>query len=166
MFQIGERVIYGSHGVCQIVTVEERVIDRKRIKYLVLEPLAQQGSRYMVPCENPTALSKLRRLMTREELEALLSSDVVRQDHWIADENTRKQRYKELILGGDREALLGMIHTLHHHKKQQIEQGRKFHQCDENFLNDAQKLLTEEFSLVMDIDPSCVGAYILEALEK
>ena len=166
MFQVGERVIYGSHGVCQIVSMEERIIDRKRIHYLVLESLAQPGSRYMVPSENPVALLKLRRLMTREELQTLLKSEVIRHDHWIVDENTRKQRYKELINSGGREALLGMIYTLHHQKKQQLELGRKFHQCDEAFLNDAQKLLTEEVSLVMGIDPSCVGAYILESMEE
>lgn len=166
MHQIGERVLYGCHGVCQIISMEERVIDRKRVNYFVLEPINQQGSRYMVPSDNPIALSKLRPLLSREELEALLASEEVRQDRWIPDENTRKQKYKELITSGDRAALLGMIHALHQHKKNQIELGRKFHQSDENFLNDAQKLLTAEFSLVLQIEPENVGRFILDALEK
>ena len=30
MYQIGDRVLYSSHGVCQIVSTQERVIDRNR----------------------------------------------------------------------------------------------------------------------------------------
>lgn len=164
MFEIGEYVIYGSHGVCKIASMEERVIDRKCVNYYVLEPKSQQGSRYMVPSENPVAMSKVRKILTREELDNLFQSDQVRQFQWITDENTRKQKYKELITGADRAALLGMIHVLHQHKKEQIEVGRKFHQCDENFLNDAQKLLREEFSLVLQINPDCVEQYVLDAL--
>ena len=166
MYQIGDRVIYGCHGVCEVIAMEERLIDHKRINYFVLEPLSQNESRYMVPSENKAAVAKLQKLMTREELDALLASEGVRKDQWIPDENTRKQRYKELITGGDRAALLGMIYALHQHKSRQISLGRKFHQCDENFLNDAQKLLEAEFSLVLQIEPECVGKYILEALEK
>lgn len=166
MYQIGDQVVYGSHGVCRIVAQEERVIDRKHIQYFALEPLNQPGARYLVPSENPVALSKMRHLISREELDALLTSDRTCADCWIADENTRKQRYRELITSGDRAALLGMIHSLHRHKKTQLEAGRKFHLCDENFLNDAQKLLTAEFALVLQIEPSQVPEYILAAMEK
>lgn len=164
MYQIGQRVLYGCHGVCEIVSMEARVIDRKNVKYFVLEPINQQGSRYLVPSESPVALSKLRPLLSRQELDALLASEEVRRDQWITDENARKQKYKELITGGDRAALLGMIRSLHLHKKMQQESGRKFHQCDENFMNDAQKLLTAEFALVLQIEPSEVTEYILDAI--
>ncbi len=166
MFQIGDRVVYGIHGICRILDQEERQVERKRIKYFALEPLDQPGTRYYVPAENPVALAKLRHIISREELEALLSSAEIRKYCWITDENQRKQRYRELIIGGDRSALLAMIHTLHQHKKEQVAAGRKFHLCDENFLRDAQKLLEAEFSLVLEIQPSEVGAYILSAFES
>lgn len=166
MFQVGDQVVYGSHGVCRIVGEEERLIDRKRIRYFALEPASQPGTRFLVPSENPAALAKLRHLISREELDALLSSPEVRESCWIADENARKQRYRELIVSCDRVALLRMIHTLHAHKRKQIESGRKFHLCDENFLHDAEKLLTAEFSLVLNIDPSEVKGYILSELER
>jgi len=52
------------------------------------------------------------------------------------------------------------------HKRQQIEAGRKFHQCDENFLRDAQKLLSDEFALVLGISKESVADYIRNALEQ
>ena len=164
MFQVGEHVLYGIHGVCRITATEERTVDRKRVSYLVLEPLEQAGARYLIPTHNEAALSKLRPVMSRQQLEQLLSSDEVRFNVWIEDENLRKQRYRELISSGDRLALLQMICSLHNHKKAQSEAGRKFHLCDENFLRDAERLLNEEFSLVLGIEQNLVSAYVCNAL--
>ena len=166
MFQLGDHVLYGIHGICRITDVEERTVDRKQVRYFVLEPLEQAGARYLIPTHNEAALSKLRHVMMRDELEALLRSDAVRQDAWIEDENARKQRYRELIVSGDRTALLQMIRSLHAHKSKQEIAGRKFHLCDENFLRDAQRLLEAEFSLVLGIAKDQVASYIICALEE
>lgn len=36
MFQSGDQVIYGIHGMCRIIELETRKIDRKLIEYYVL----------------------------------------------------------------------------------------------------------------------------------
>lgn len=166
MYQLGDQVVYGIHGVCRIIDTEIRSVDRKKVEYFVLEPREQPGARYYIPTQNQAALSKLRPLLSRAQLEALLESSDTRQDCWVADEGRRKQRYRELINSGDRAALISMVRTLHRHKADQIAAGRKFHLCDENFLRDAEKLLTSEFSLVLDMAPADAVAYIKEALEK
>ena len=117
MYQIGDRVLYSSHGVCQIVSTQERVIDRRRIEYFVLEPIGQPGCQFLIPSGNPAVLAKLRPLLTKDELDAMLHSEEVHQDFWISDENARKLRYKELISSADRTAILGMVYTLNLHKK-------------------------------------------------
>ncbi len=166
MYQIGDRVVYGIHGVCRIVEIEQRTVDRKQIDYYVLEPAEQAGARYLVPMHNQAAVNKLRPVLTREELDALLQSDAVRSQEWIEDENRRKQLYRELITSTDRAALIRMVAALHQHKVQQQSAGRKFHLCDENFLRDAQRVLDAEFSLVLGIEPGQVGSYICEAMEQ
>lgn len=160
MFQQGSLVVYGIHGVCRILGTEIRRVDRSSVEYYVLEPVKQSEDRYYVPSQNPAAVSKMRPLLSKEQLDALLSSSEVAKDAWIADENQRKQRYRELITSGDRAALLSMVKALHIHKEEQVAQGRRLHLCDENFLRDAENLLGGEFSLVLGIAPSEVGAYI------
>lgn len=164
MYQTGNLVVYGIHGVCRIVELEERTVDRKRVQYYVLEPLEASGARYLIPTHNEAAVAKLRPVMSREALEEMLRSENVREDAWIADENQRKQHYRELINSGDRAALVRMVSTLHRHKAAQSAAGRKFHLCDDNFLRDAEKLLSSEFSLVLGIEPSQVGNYVLTAM--
>lgn len=166
VLQVGADVVYGIHGVCTIIDIEKRVINRKKLEYYVLEPKEQPGSRFYVPTHNEAAVAKLRPLLTAVQLEELLRPNFFQQDPWITDENARKQKYRELINSGDRGALMSMIRALYAHKEAQMAAGRKFHLCDENFLRDAQKLLSAEFSLVLGIPQSEVNAYIASRLAE
>jgi CarD family transcriptional regulator len=59
MYEIGEKVLYGVHGICRISDMEERIVDRVKRQYLVLEPVDQAGAKFYVPTHNAAALSKL-----------------------------------------------------------------------------------------------------------
>ena len=164
MFCQGDQVMYGIHGICRILTLETKKVDRKAIEYYVLEPVDQPGARFYIPTQNPAAVAKLRPMITRQQIDALLCSEDARSGQWIADENQRKQYYKELIVSADRAALVRMIHTLHKHRQEQQAAGRKFHLCDENFLRDAEKLLSTEFAIVLGIAQDEVGDYIKKSM--
>lgn len=164
MYQSGEYVLYGIHGVCRVVGTEKQLINRKRTEFLVLEPLAQNESRFYLPTQNPTAMGKLKSVLSREEMLELLSSEQIREDCWIREENQRKQYYRDLISSGDRTALLQMVSSLYRYKDEQMAAGRKFHQCDDNFLRDAEKLLSSEISLVMDFSPEEARDYLRSQL--
>lgn len=164
MYQVGDQVVYGIHGVCRVVDLEERVIDRKRVSYLALEPVGQDGSRYLVPTHNQVAMAKIRKMLSPEELKHLLASDEIRVDGWIRDENQRKQVYREKISSGDRAVLMQLICTLYRHKAEQLASGKKVHQCDENFLRDAEKLLAGEIAIVMEMEFPQALSFLREQL--
>lgn len=166
MLQVGSQVVYGVHGVCNIIGTEVRTVDRKNVEYFILQPNDQRGAQFYVPAHNQAALSKLRPLLTKTELESLLESCEAIQDCWIPVENLRKQRYKELINSADFAAIINMIRLAHHHREEQLAAGRKFHLCDENFLRDAKKLLASECSVVLGIPLADVSAYLNNKLMK
>lgn len=83
MFEIGEWVLYGIHGVCRVAGTEKQLVNRKRTEFLVLEPMTQNESRYFLPTGNPTAMAKLRRVLSAEDMKALLTSEEIREDAWI-----------------------------------------------------------------------------------
>lgn len=151
MFQVGDSVIYGAHGVCRIAAREIRRVDRKNLTYLVLEPFDKGSSRYYVPVHNEAAMSKVRSVLSRQEMENLIHSESVREDGWIRDENKRKQSYKELIVSGDREKLLRSIHSIYRRREALTATGRKIHLCDDNFLRDAEKMMTSEIAATLDM---------------
>ena len=166
MYEIGQQVLYGIHGECRIIDIESMRFGKARAKYYTLEPVEQPGARFYIPVENEAAVAKLRPLLSREELLELLHSGEVQNAPWIADENQRKLRFRELINSGDRAQLMGMIGALHRHRKAQNAAGRKFHQSDENFLHDAEKLLNAEFAQVFGLDVKEVNSFLLRELEN
>ena len=166
MLQVGSQVMYGIHGVCNVIGTEMRTIDRKSVEYLILEPNDQPGACFYVPAHNPVALSKLHPLIAKEEMEMLLESVEGNQANWITSENLRKQKYKELINNVDRAEIIGMIRLLHDHKAAQLAAGRKFHLCDENFLRDARKLLASECVVVLGLSRNEVTDYLNIKLMK
>lgn len=165
MYQAGEWVLYGSHGVCRVIGTEKQLVNRKRTQYLVLEPRNQSESRFYLPTENASALSKLQPVLSREDLLDLIASERVREDAWISEENLRKQYYRELIGSGDRTALMRMVRSLYRYRAAQIAAGRKFHQSDDNFLRDAEKLLASEIALVLELSTEAARNYLREQLK-
>lgn len=166
MYQIGDQIVYGIHGVCNVVDEEKRMIDKKMVTYLVLEPVVQTGSRYLVPMHNKAAMAKLRKMLSQTQIQELLSSPEMHENCWIRDENQRKQTYRELISCGDWQKLLSMVNTLYLHKAEQTAAGKKCHLCDENFLRDAEKLLSNEISIVMGIPTEESRTYLKTQLKR
>ena len=165
-FQRGDRVVYGVQGVCRIVDVECRKVDHKMVEYFVLAPCGQGDARYYVPMHNQIAVSKMRRLLTAGELEALLTSEEVKRDCWIPEEHQRRDRYRTLIAQGTCGELLGMIRCLHRQRQLQLEAGRKFHLCDENFLKDARRVVSNEVAQILEVSTAEAEEYLRTRLEN
>lgn len=166
MYQVGEYVLYGIHGVCKITGTQQRVIDRKAREYLVLEPVAKNDTLFFFPTDNPTAMGKLKPLLSEKDIRNLLTSDTVRSDCWIPEENLRKLRYRNLVASCDRTELLQMVGSLYRHQETQSASGKKIHQCDENFLKDAEKILTSEICFVLQIPESGAKDYLRKTMMK
>lgn len=165
MYSVGDRVVYGIHGICRIDHIEQRKVDKKMVSYFVLVPQDNGKTQFFVPVHNEAALAKIRPLVSREYVNSLLNTPSVFADCWIPEENLRKQRYKEIIGCVDFDAALQMVCTLHRHRLQQLESGKKFHMCDENFLRDAQRLVEAELSVVLEIPPVEVFPYLQQYLK-
>lgn len=162
MYQIGQKIVYGACGVCRVA--EEKEESGKA--YLVLEPEGQVNSRYYVPVNHPTAMKKLHPMLTREEMEKLFSFARNNNAAWIADENQRKQLYRELITGSDRQRLVGTMCTLYRYKASRAAEGKKCHVCDNLFLKDAERLLAGEISAVLEMSLEQAKNYLRSQLSR
>ena len=109
MFSQDDILLYGAHGPCRYLGLEERRVNGKRQAFYVLEPLARAETRFLIPTENPTAVGKIRRLPSKPEVERMLASERARAYSWEADENKRKNLYRALLSGTDRAGLVSMI---------------------------------------------------------
>lgn len=164
MFGNNETIIYGSQGVCKITEIAEKTYDGHTKQYYTLRPLYNDTSVLYVPVDNPSLTGKMHRVLSAAEIHALIDSIPQEGALWIEDERERKIAYKEMLERGDRRELVGMIKALYLHQKQQQAKGRRLHVADEKFFKTAEKILYDEFALVLDIEPDQVLPFLLKKM--
>ncbi|WP_040197362.1 CarD family transcriptional regulator [Candidatus Soleaferrea massiliensis] len=164
MYEINDTVLYGGHGVCRIVEIEERDLCGNRMEYYILKPVYDEKSTVFVPVHNEALTTKMRRILSVDEIYALIASMPNEDSKWIENENERKEKYREIISCGDRIQLIRAIKALYQHQQEQQARGRKLHLADERFFKEAEKMLYDEFALVLHIKPEQVFPFIQEQI--
>ena len=83
MFKVNDVVVYGSQGVCEIISIEEQKIGGETKKYFVLKPKNDKGATFYVPTWNEKAWGKMRKVMTKKDVDALIDSMPNKTPTWI-----------------------------------------------------------------------------------
>ena len=164
MFQINDTVLYGAQGVCRITEITRRAVDGRQIDYYVLKPLFNKGGTLLVPMGNAALLSRMRPVLSREELHGLIGALAQKTSPWIENENERKEKYRQALTSADRLDLLCLLRALYEHRQTLLGLGKKVHAIDERFCKDAEKIVCDEFSYVLDIERDQVTPYIQTCL--
>ena len=165
MFKINDVVVYGSQGVCEIVDIEKKKIEGVSRSYFVLKPKADSGAIFYVPTWNEKAWGKMRKVMTKETVDALIDSMPNKTPVWIANENERKEAYRKILASGDHAAIISMVQALFTHKKEREAEGKRLHMSDEHFMKDAEQILYSEWQYVLNVDKAGLIDYIFGRVE-
>lgn len=161
MFNTNQVVLYGSNGVCKITDITQKKIGNISIEYYVLKPMCSNTSTLFVPTQNEQLVGKMRNIMSETEIRGILKQLPDIEAVWIDNKNDRFVACKEIISGGDCCKLVKLIRILHNHEEKQLSKGKKLHIADERFLKEAEKMVCDEFSLVLDVDRDKVLSMIL-----
>jgi len=165
MFQIGQTVLYGMEGVCTIEERQKMKVGHTRAFYYVLRPVFRPNSTIFVPEDNEALLSKMRPVLSREEIAQILHDAPEQELDWVEDPNERKTEYQIILLSGNRLLIIRMIYALMQHREKLQKHGKHLRSADEQLLRDAQKLLHDEFALVLNISQNEVPDYIRAQIE-
>ena len=165
MYSTGDTVVYGTQGVCRIEGTQTKRIRGEYVEYLVLRPVYDQNSTVFVPKKNEKLMTKMRDILSAEEIYNIIQELPEKDPIWIEDDNIRKSKYQEMIDEGNRRKIMLIIKTLYRHRIEQEEKGRRLHQADEFILKQAEKLLHDEFALVLEIKPEEVVPFIMQQID-
>ena len=165
MFKVNDVVVYGSQGVCEITGIECQKIGGESKEYFVLKPKNDSKAVFYVPTWNEKAWGKMRKLITKTAIDALIDSIPTNSPTWIANENERKETYKKILAAGDQAAIISMIQALFYHKKEREAEGKRLHMSDEHFMKEAEQILHNEWQHVLNVDKSGLIAYIQERIK-
>ena len=151
MFHVNDVILYSSQGVCEIVAIEEKVINGIKKTYYVLKSVSENGATIFAPTDNEIVQKKMRKLLSEAEIHALIDSMPNEKPVWIANEAERRECYKNILASGDHLELIKMIKAIYLHKQELEANKKRLHVSDERFFKDAEQMLYNEFQYVLKL---------------
>lgn len=164
MFKVGDYVVYGNTGVCQIEDIGPLSIGSKDKEYYTLVPVYGRNSKLYTAVDSDKVV--IRPIMTRQESDALIDEmdniDTLR----IGDEKKREEIYKETMRTCDCKEWVRIIKTLYTRKMDRLSRGKKVTSSDERYLQMAEENLFGELAFSLQIPKEKVGEFISEKIGK
>lgn len=159
MFSVNDTIMYGNYGVCRIADIRPEKFGREERMYYVLKPAEDQTSTIYCPVDIDR--EKFRRLLSAEEIYALVDAVPTFEEEWIEDDQERQAKFQETLRHGDHEALVRLVRTLYAHREARRRSGRKFHNADQKIMKEAEGILCSEFAHVLHLRQEEVLPFIV-----
>lgn len=163
MFEIGEYVVYGNKGVCQIKSIgpiDMPGVSKDRI-YYTMNQVYMRGSTIFTPTDS----DKLRKVLTESEAKNLIDGIKAIEPDWIRDDKEREKLYTETLRTANCKALCEMMIDLYRRRKRRLADGKKATSTDERYFHAAEDILCGELGIALGIKKDDVKKHIMESVE-
>lgn len=165
MFSVGDYIIYGVEGVCQVEQAGKLNVaglDKNR-EYYRLRPFYHGGTIY-TPVDGRAVM---RPVITRAELEALLPSlrTLPPLDDVPADSRAAGEYYRTVLLRHDCLTLLRLCRTLYTKQAALAASRRSVSSTELRSWKMAEEMLYGEFGFALDMPPAQVKSFLMEQMQ-
>ncbi len=165
MYEVGDRIIYGAAGVCEIEAVGPIDLPgaKKDVDYYTLSPVYEKGQIFA-----PVDTSVFTRpVLTRDEALSLIRGIPDIEENIFDDSNPREldERYRGCMKSGNCTDLLRLIRAVYAKRRRAAGRGRRLGQVDERNIKKAEELLHNELACALGIRPDEVRDFIAGMLE-
>ena len=165
MYQVKDYVVYGSTGVCQIIDIRHEDFggsgDRE---YYVLSSVFGNKLQTYIPTDNIGAV--MRPIMTKDEALELINIIPDIESEWIPDDNERKAMFSDVLQACDPNRLIQLVKMLYARQQDLLTLGKRLTNVDGEALKSAEKLLYDEYALILNIQPDQVFLTIFSGIEQ
>ncbi|MBO5060334.1 MAG: CarD family transcriptional regulator [Clostridia bacterium] len=166
LYQKGDYIRYAAAGVCLIEDIKkiDYTHSHKPQDFYVLKPVAASGSTIYVPLANEELTAKMRYILNHGEIDSLIESMKNEKIEWIDDRKERTESFKAVIKRCEPQELLRLVSCIYLKKQEFAENGKKLSATDDSILSQAETLIENEFSFVLNLSGGQVGEYIRQKL--
>lgn len=158
MYKIGDLLIYKKE-LCRVEEIKNKYI--KDIDYYVLKLLTDESLTIQIP----TNSNLIRNLITKEEIEKIISNipniEVIKSN----DKNLEHE-YKALMQSGTHEDLIKIIKTTYLRNKERLDNNKKTTDKDNNYFNQAESYLYNEFATVLGMAYEETKEYVINKVNQ
>lgn len=166
MYQVGEKIIYGSNGVCVIDEIKmiELPHSEGEKAYYVIKPV-YQDCKISVPVDTKVFM---RPVITADEANALLDNipNMDAEPYYNSALRQLQEHYELKLSTHSCVDLVELTMSLYHKKKKTEEQKRKFGAIDDRYMKRAEDLLFGELSAALEIPKTEVKDYIANRVKQ
>ncbi|SCY44565.1 CarD family transcriptional regulator [Butyrivibrio sp. INlla14] len=164
MLNIGECVIYGSHGLCKVreILVPSFLERGKEKQYYMMISAVDAGSVLYVPVEG--AEDKIREVISADYAEGLIDDIEGTPEIELPEGKKAEPAILDIIKRNVAEEMMGLVKALRRIKATREAEGKKFAMLNEKYLNMAEKLLYTELAFSLETEKDVVKRRVLEEL--
>lgn len=155
MFKVDDYIMYGMTGVCKVIDItNEKVVNGDKREYYVLSPIHHDNTIIKIPLDNNKI--PMRKIISKGDITSLISDMHNMDTLWIDDEKKRNNQFKIMLKSGKCEELIKLISNKRYAKST----SKKLNKADKEIIKEAERLLNEEFAIILNISPNEVNSYI------
>ncbi|MEE3470678.1 MAG: CarD family transcriptional regulator [Butyrivibrio hungatei] len=164
MLNVGDCVIYGSHGLCKVrdILVPAFLEKGNEKQYYMMVSAVDAGSVIYVPVEG--AEDKVRDVMSADDAEELICEieDVDELD--LPDGKKAEPEITGIIKRNIADEMMSLVKSLHKIKAMREAEGKRFAALNEKYLNMAEKLLYTEMAFSLKTEKETIKDRVIEVL--
>lgn len=164
MFEIGEYVHYSAAGVCQVSAITTMSLGGEEKPYYELHPIYEPGRTIYTAVG--TEAPRMRRILTKEEADQLISEIPKITGLWVPEEKHRESQYKDALKTGECTNWIRVIKTVYVRRLERESGGKHITATDERYLKMAEDKLYGELALALGKKKNDMEAYITSEIEK
>ncbi len=164
MYRIGDKVVYGQTGVCEVVDIcEKAFIKNQKREYYVLKPYNLENNTIYAPVNDNKVF--MRELITKNEAEELIESIPSIVERLAQSEEITKEDYIAKINNHSLEELVELTAIIYSKKLSVVKMKKRLNAIDEKYMKIGENLLFGELSAVLGIPNDSVQNYIEDKLK-
>ncbi|WP_010531386.1 CarD family transcriptional regulator [Lentibacillus jeotgali] len=148
MFNIGDTIIYSTHGLCKIDDISERDYSNSRRTYYVMHPIESPELTINTPVNNDQSI--MLAIMDKDEAERVLHSFKDQGIQWIDDARQRHKHYSSLINTGNRTDICKVANTLLRRELETHRRQIKMQDQDRKLLEYIKSIMFKELAISLD----------------
>ncbi len=166
MYSIGDYVVYGTRGVCQVTDIGPVGIESMDLTrdYYNLQPVYSTSNNIFCPVDNTKVI--IRPILSEAEANALIDSIPELESIEVIIDKQREATYKECFATCDCKELIRIIKTIYYRRIERMNEGKKITALDERYFKLAEDNLYGELALSLGATRQEISSRISAQLAK
>lgn len=164
MFNIGDMVFYGGHGVCEIEDITEMTVSKETKQYYRLKSHVQPKLQLFHPVV--TKLPKISKMMSKEAAENVLEIFKQEPTEWVARSIDRTKAHKKVLETKEQVQIAQMLNTILRKEVELKAEGKKLYAQDQEIVRQILPILCDEISISIGQTKEQVMEQIISNMQK